>query len=263
MAEIRKTISQARYGSNAEMGRAWRGPEKKDRKAPTVAAGAGLVGVGGGAAAIAGKRRLRDVGPEVKAAPARDTVPLKATHTTALGEASTHAAARGAAEGQLEGMKRQHANWVDSGRKREHPLKGQPAPGHPGRGQAPAGKVGPKGGGIKHHQGIYEGRFGEADRNWSAADRKAADAARTLKGAEAHNAGRHAAAETANKGRNATIKGSKRLIRGGGAVAGLGGLAAVGAGIKAERDRKTGFGKPKRRTSLVQVRTAQQRANGL
>lgn len=62
-AEVSKTITQARYGGVVEAGRAWRGPEKKDRKTRDVALASGAVGLGGAGAAAVGQRRLRKIGP--------------------------------------------------------------------------------------------------------------------------------------------------------------------------------------------------------
>jgi hypothetical protein len=243
--EIRKTITQARYGGNAEAGRAWRGKEKKDAKAPTIAAAGLGVGTAGVGAALAGRRRLRDVGPEVKVAPAKDEAGAAARHAHEAGKATTAANRSTTSAASLTRAQELDREWRKT-KHGEHPHARQPAPDYPGHKRGPAGKVGVAGGGWKFMEGHAKKEAAEAAREAHFTGRAEAVARHEHHAAATHNATRHATAEAANKTRLSTIKGSKRLIRGGKAAAAVGGLAAVAAGVKAEQDRRTGFGKPKR-----------------
>jgi hypothetical protein len=245
-ADISKTITQARYGGNAEMGRAWRGPEKKDRKEPTIAVAGGAVGLGGGVAAVHGHRKLKSIKPAMDEVPAAG----RHAHEAVRAQQATNLSTRSA--NSLEEAKRLDRDWRASTKSKPHPHAGQPAPDYPGHKRGPAGKVGNSGGGFQ----FLERHVG----NTAAAHAREADFANTahkvagqeLSGIQAHNASR--------AGR---LKSATRLSRGGKGVAAVGGLTAIAAGIKAERDRKTGLGKPKRTRVAPQMSDAQRRANGL
>lgn len=59
-SRVSKTISQARYGANAELGRKWRTEDSREKKAPLAALGAAGVGTAGAGTAGFAQHRLRN-----------------------------------------------------------------------------------------------------------------------------------------------------------------------------------------------------------
>jgi len=260
--EITKTVTQARYGGNAEMGRAWRGKEKKDAKSPTVAAAGLGVGTAGVGTALVGRRKLKNVGPEVVAAPARDEVGPSARHAHESRKATSAENARRNVQARLDTLKQQDKDWRAGTQSRKHPHAGQPVPDYPGHKRSPAGKVGVAGGGFKHLERQVADEAGRATQEAHFTGRAEKVASRELSSATRHNATRTAVADAANAKRTASIKGGKRMLRGGKAVAAGGGLAALAAGFKAEKDRNTGWGRPRRRLAAPSYGSSR-RINGL
>lgn len=260
--DVSKTISQARYGSNAEMGRAWRGPEKKDSKSPTVAAAGLGVGAAGVGTALVGRRKLKNVGPEAVAAPARDEAGPSARHAHESRKATVAENDRRTVQARLDTLKQQDKDWRAGTQSRKHPHAGQPVPDYPGHKRGPAGKVGVSGGGFRHLEQQVADEAGKATQEAHFTSRAEKVASHELSSAQKHNATRTAVADAANAKRTASIKGGKRMLRGGKAVAAGGGLAALAAGYKAEKDRNTGWGRPRRRLAAPSYGSSR-KINGL
>lgn len=238
--KVSKTVTQSRYGGNAEMGRQWRGPEKKDAKAPAVAlAGAGL-GAAGGAVALGAHHSKPKFLPD------------QTKHLT--GEVQrTNQAAQAAGKTHIRDM----ANYVH-GMHLENKVINAPDP------QAKkAALVGMRKYKAKHGVGerVYNApqekgrdvgrhapRVNRAMEEKAMASGKTMEAAKeTARAAERTLAG-HGEARAANAAKR--LK-HLRLTRAGAGVAALGGATALGAGIKAETDRNKatpggGWSKPKR-----------------
>lgn len=246
-ADISKTITQARYGGNAEMGRAWRGEEKRNVPKEIHAVGAGGAALlGGGIAAGVGHRRLKSIKP------VEDTKPHEARHRFAVGERASASTAEDAAHGVLSAEMKGHKDYLNTkGRRRagiKHPSHGADAPGYrglPGKPETPTraaippttpGIVGPEGGGFGHRETHLKGEHAHAKRTTNAANLVEENALKDIERVKA-----------ANASRIPRIASATRLKRGGLAVAALGGAGALGAAAKIEHDRRTGFKKPVRK----------------
>lgn len=206
--EVSKTISQARYGGNMEMGRAWRGEEKKDRRAAGVAVGGAGVAAGGLGAVAIGSNRLARPRP-------RGVESYRAQAAAARGFAEQENKAAARAQRRIRATeKKATVRVTDPAGKISTAISDDPGIQRVLRGHKAAKLE------ATHTRAIWGGEAGRAD---SAARRAPALIA-------SDNAGR---------------VGARRLVRGGRAVAALGAATAIGAGIKAERDRG-GFGRHKR-----------------
>ena len=213
--DVSKTISQARYGSNAEMGRAWRGPEKKDRKEATVAAGAGAVGVAGGTAAVAAHRlrpaKMADRSPELRGALSRAAsadIQAGVTRDRLSRDLMRSKLYSGTTDwGGLARLRREHGIATA-----EMPIARRKQP----------GKM--MGGGL----------IGHLEEKHKAAVKTAAE--RRAETTTAHQAAvGHAGELKANAAKRVKFTRTKRAGVG---LAAVGGATALAAGIKAERGRK-------------------------
>jgi hypothetical protein len=229
--EVRKTITQARYGSNAEMGRAWRGPEKKDRKARDVAAaGLGVSGVGGGAALAAHRNRpaqMADRTTELKAIRGSATSEYQRVRAVQQGHGADFQRAKLlSGTGDIKGL---------HGLRAKHGISPTEMP------------IGQKrrivAGNERRTTGMRGGKLiGHIQEKYKAATKEAAEHGKKV--AAAHEAvTRHPGELAANASRRAKYT---RIKGAGLGLAAIGGATALGAGIKAEKDRRTGLGKPRR-----------------
>lgn len=241
LSQVSKTITQARYGANAEMGRAWRGEEKKDTSLGTVAAGSLGVGAAGGATAIAAHRRkpehMADRTKELKRT-ADKTVNTAVKRASSANRAFSHYVAgmefenraihapdKAARDAALLKVRRVRAAQGAKGKVFNSPTK----------------------------KGRDAGRYAaslshELEANAQRKLERMNEAVREAKAARKEYKG-HGAARQANK--LSRIR-HTNVTRAGTAVAALGGAGALAAGIKAERDRNTGWSKPVRKNALTQ-----------
>jgi hypothetical protein len=238
---IAKTITQSKWGGSAEAGRAWRGPEKKDRnRAADAAVGSAVVGAGGLAAAGVGRRRLAmpdasesarrlDAAAAGKDAAARRAAMVAHSRQRLYREArDLSEAARPTTPAGLAARDQLRRAIRDEG-VRFNVARGKVSPEH-----VPGGSY------VGYQQGKWNETRGPAkaaywDRVQARAD-AAAEHARVAPDA----------VERARAG---------RLVRRGGKVAAAGAVGAVGAGILAERNRK---GPKRRRLSQVNAQARAQ-----
>jgi hypothetical protein len=229
---VAKTITQSRWGGNAEAGRAWRGPEKKDRnRAADAAVGSAIVGGGGGIAAGLGARRLSKPSP-----------------AAALPELENVARTKDIASRRALVVTQNRRDLFEEGRaaseagdaKRLRAMRARAGTAHRISDRAPRG-VGVIGGSFVGHL--------ERERDAAKAPAKAAYWERVGARADLARKKAQVAPDLAQRAR------AGKLVRRGGAVGALGAVGAVGAGLLAERGRK---GPKRRRLSQVnaQARSA-------
>ena len=211
---VSKTITQARYGANAEMGRMWRGEDKKEPRSGQIAAGSLGVGAAGGVTALAAHHNRPD-----------KVVNRVSELTAETSRAGTRYANSRLAQENLERSLRRTKLMSGTGDtealkliRGAHGIKPKAMPVTTKR---PKGKVR-----ASKLIGVIEGKH------------KAAVAETAAHRADVSNAWSKMQSHTQDLASNKVSRARHAKVRGAGlAVAGLGAAGAVAAGIKAERNR--------------------------